>query len=206
MELLKQLSTALNQSLPGTKAQMRMAPYHRSTIPDARLPSPRQSAVLMLLEEYQQEPVLIFIKRPNYQGVHSNQIAFPGGKYELSDHSLQHTAQRETNEEIGVSSTAYNVLGQLTKLYIPPSNFWVQPFLAYANKPLSFSPEQREVAAVLRIPIRIFTDAKHVQYKRISTQNNAVIKAPCYVFQDELIWGATAMLVSELVSILNASH
>ena len=144
----------------------------------------------------------MIIKRPSYDGIHSGQLALPGGKKEDEEQPV-HTAIRETLEEVGVSISVRDILGELTPLYIPPSNFLVHIFVAWLNDRPHFVPDAHEVDKILEVPLTMFLDPLLKSRRRILIGNNTFIDAPCYIVGEETLWGATAMMFSELESLLN---
>ncbi len=201
---IEELSIALCDSLPGREAQFLMEPHTR------RIELERQknranaklSSVLILLYPKDEGIHTVLIKRPVYNGVHSGQIAFPGGRKEEIDTDLTETALRETEEEVGVDRDSVKVIGQLTQLYIPPSNYNVQPVVAYTNSVPDFILEKNEVESILEIDIENFIDPKNIYHKKVLTRNNLRLSVICYFIQNEIIWGASAMIISEFVEIL----
>lgn len=190
------------KALPGWEAQQRMATeVHRRARLQPRADA-RRAAVLMLLYPRAERLYLPMIVRPTYPGVHSGQIALPGGKVEPEDASLVATAQRETEEEIGVRVPKAQIIGVLSELYIPPSNFIVTPVLAYAVVPPTYQPEPREVARVLDFPLAAFTEPGNVSSVRVKAMRGITLEAPCYVIDGHTVWGATAMMMSELLAVL----
>lgn len=199
-ELTTRLADALNGPLPGRQAQLKMTSLKRGleTEGDHKgIPS----SVLILFYLKEGNICIPFIKRPKYEGVHSGQIAFPGGRFEIEDMNLQNTALRETEEEIGIDRNKVKVLGGLTSLYIPPSNFKVSPVVGYYTENPRFSIDRNEVDHLLEIPVEELLDEKH-RTRRIIDTSYGKIEVPCYFIQDEIIWGATAMMLSELLEIL----
>lgn len=201
-----QLKKKLSQQLPGIVSQLKMAPKHRTVELEAmqdKLYLAKQSAVLILLFPEDDTLKIVFIKRAEYDGVHSGQIAFPGGKKEETDADFEATALRETYEEIGVKQTDIKVLGQLTDLFIPPSNFLVKVFVGYCAQKPDFEVNTIEVQTVIEINLIDFLGEnviieKEFQAKALKTQ----LIAPCYSVNNIEIWGATAMIMSELLDVL----
>lgn len=197
------LAQNLQRPLPGQPAQYRMAHAvrrHQSTPP----PDARQAGVMALLFPEQDGWHLTFIQRvaTNPNDRHSGQISFPGGKYEPGDENLLQTALRETHEEIGVPPAQVTVLGALTPLYIPVSNFEVHPFVGCTDSPPVFSPQASEVTAVLTIPITYFSDPASVRKADITVGPNITLKSvPYFDLNGEVLWGATAMILSELLAV-----
>lgn len=172
-----------------------MAPMPRALRPrpDAQ---PRQSAVMLLLFEHQGEMCFVMIQRPEYPGVHSGQIGLPGGRHEDGETFLQ-TAMRETEEEVGVSPEAIEVIGQLTPIYIPPSDFEVHPFVGYVDQRPHWHPDPVEVAAIIEMPLSALLDAE-LKQREMWTLHGMQVNVPFYAFDSYKIWGATAIMLSEL--------
>lgn len=206
MKSLKQyLTEALNHPLPGQEAQKLMMPklggnFNRFSI-DARKGA-REGAVLLLLYEKMGNIYFPLTQRHEYDGAHSGQISFPGGKVEPTDNSARHTALRETEEELGVQQSAVNVIGQLTDLFIIASNFNVRPFVGYLEQPPDFLLDKREVAEVLEISLDQLMNNELVKEKEIIVRNNYRIEAPYFDFDGYHVWGATAMMLAEFKQIV----
>jgi 8-oxo-dGTP pyrophosphatase MutT (NUDIX family) len=193
---------APGRALPGWDAQQRMATeVHRRARLQPRADA-RRAAVLMLLYPRAERLYLPMIVRPSYPGVHSGQIALPGGKVEPEDSSLVATALRETEEEIGVRVPKAQIIGVLSELYIPPSNFIVTPVLAYTLAAPIYRPEPREVARVLDFPLAAFAEPDNVSTVSVKAMRGITLEAPCYIIGGHTVWGATAMMMSELLAVL----
>jgi len=164
--------------------------------------NPKKAAVLMLLYPKNNKTHLVLIERNSYLGVHSSQIAFPGGKVEVNDPSAAFTALRETQEEIGVEMNKVSIIKAFTEVYIPPSNFMVFPFLGYVNEELQFNPEPREVASVIELSIENFLDERLVVTKEMNTSYSNSIRVPAFKIKEYYVWGATAMILSEVKEVL----
>lgn len=143
------------------------------------------------------------IHRTEYPGVHSGQISLPGGKMESQDRNLWHTATRELNEELGVRTQDLKQIRQLSSLYIPPSNFWVTPYLGFLDTPTSFIPEKREVADVIEVSLDALT-ALILEKRKLETSYLKRQKIPGYALENHYVWGATAMILTELKMILSS--
>lgn len=195
-------------ALPGSDAQDRMSSRSRLTIEEylKRNPDYRTSAVMMLLFPAGNFISSLLIERPSYEGVHSGQLALPGGRKEDSDEDLLHTAIRETFEEVGVMVPRENVIGPLTPIYIPPSRFLVHPFVALLEERPEFIPDEREVESLLEVNVSLFLDDEVKQRRRIQVGENMFLEAPCYMIGDKILWGATAMMFSEMEAILRAEQ
>ena len=164
--------------------------------------NPRKAAVMMLFYPKNNKTHLILILRNSYNGVHSSQIAFPGGKVELEDQSIQHAALRETEEEIGITIDKINIIKAFSQVYIPPSNFMVFPFLGYCTEELTFYPDAKEVAGLLELSLVDFLDENAIVNKIMSTSYSESIAVPAFKIQEHYVWGATAMMLSELKETL----
>lgn len=198
------IEKALKDDLPGESAQLKMAPKSRAkAMTELKIGlKPLVSAVLILFYEKNSEIYTVFMKRSSYDGVHSGQISFPGGKYEESDSSLIETAFREANEEIGINYEQIKHIGELSELYIPPSNFNVFPVLAYTTKIPEFILDRNEVEKLIEIPISLLRKPEIIQNKNIKNRFNKRFNVSCYFIDNEIIWGATAMIVSELNELI----
>lgn len=204
-DLARILATTALEDLPGAAAQRRMAPSNRTLIPEPGV-NPRQSAILMLLYpsggEDEREIEMLFTVRAPTLGHHGGEISFPGGGAEYGDDTLRQTALREVEEELGIPPAAIRILGKLTSLYIPPSRNLVHPFAGWmpALPPLASDP--REVAEVLRVPLAYLLDPRNIG-AYVWRHNGRMSTAPCYqIDHRDPIWGATAMMLSELLALI----
>ncbi len=148
------------------------------------------------------ETHLVFILRKTYKGVHSAQVGFPGGKVEESDKDLQETALRETEEEIGVAQEHIKVLKTLSPLYIPPSNFMVHPFLGISNEQLSFTKQDDEVEDIIEVHLKDYLNEESVVTTKVPTSYNIEVEVPAFKLNGHIVWGATAMMLSEIKVLL----
>jgi 8-oxo-dGTP pyrophosphatase MutT (NUDIX family) len=192
------------QALPGFAAQSKMIPQHRINLALENKENYKKSAVMILLCEDEQKKVFIpLIKRKSYQGTHSAQISLPGGKFDVTDEHLANTAKRECFEEIGIENI--ELILPLTSLLIPVSKFDVQPFVGvYHDAAPSFVINQREVDFIL--PLKIYdllNDEKIKETETVISSNQKII-APYFELESEKIWGATAMILSELKDVLQS--
>lgn len=186
---------------PGLRAQLKMAPPHRFNDQEIFLnvpPHARKAAVMMLLypDEYN-ELHFCLIQRSTYDGKHSGQISFPGGKKEKTDADYWETALRETAEEIGVTSSDVNLITVLSSTYIPPSNFLVYPFLGYTNNRPNFIPEIGEVDHIIEVPLSDLLTESNITEGQIKASYMKDINVPMFVFDQYKVWGATAMILAE---------
>ena len=200
---IEKITRRLQEPLPGQTAHDKMASEGRLKF---KMPSPnertRESAVLILFYPSENQIFIPLILRPQYDGVHGGQMAFPGGRVEKEDENLIRTAMREAQEEIGVRLTDIKVIGQLTKLFIPPSNFYVQPVVGYMNHKPDFYPDAREVDKVIEITLNEIINPKIIGRKILNIRG-IDIDAPFYQIQEHTVWGATAMMISELLTIID---
>ena len=162
----------------------------------------REGGVCLLL--YRKDGVwhIPLIKRTPYTGVHSAQISFPGGRREVQDQNLQETAFRETEEEIGVNRSRIQAIGELSSVYIPPSSFLVSPHIAMLSERPSFRVDPKEVDFVMEVPFaQTFLNAMIHEELVTKSGGNTSLKVNAFSFQGEVIWGATAMVINELVHL-----
>jgi 8-oxo-dGTP pyrophosphatase MutT (NUDIX family) len=193
------ISSELSKPLPGLEVQMRMAPSLRRP-PPVSLPM-RDSGVLILLYSLKDEIFTVFMKRPEYGGPHSGQISFPGGKHETADLSLIETALRESKEEIGINPSSVEILGTLTPLYIPVSNFKVLPVVGYVAEKPSFRIDPEEVDFLIEVSLQTLMNQDIVKYRN-GMLGNESIEVPYFDVDNQQIWGATAMILSEFLEII----
>ncbi len=199
-KFISRLKINILRGLPGEEAQRKMSPVERANFSNYekfRVNS-KKSAVTVILYPKNNQVYVVLIKRASYDGVHSDQISFPGGKQDQGDITLLDTAIRETKEEIGIDIQDINLIGKLSDLYIPPSNFWVEAYLCFADKELKFIPNYREVKDILEIPLQEFNMEANIQQMRIKNSEGLTYKYPCYNIRQNIIWGATAMILSEV--------
>jgi 8-oxo-dGTP pyrophosphatase MutT (NUDIX family) len=200
---VNRLRTALQESLPGEVAQYKMAPQHRARqlTGDEESGKYRPSAVMILLCTDKNDELFIpLIERMPYEGAHSAQISLPGGKYEQGDANLYVTARRECFEEIGIDEISY--LGKLTPLHIPVSSFLVHPFIGHCKvKDPLLVPHTREVRSVLKFTIHHLTDESFVKNGRVKVKDSMSVESPWFDVDGHQVWGATAMILSELKEV-----
>jgi ADP-ribose pyrophosphatase YjhB (NUDIX family) len=160
---------------------------------------------MMLIYPKNNKSHLALIVRNTYPGVHSAQIGFPGGKVELEDESLTHTALRETHEEIGIPPEKIEVIKTFTEVFIPPSNFIVAPFLGISYSELEFIEQEEEVAGIIELSLPVFLNEKTIVNKIMDTSYGNNIEVPTFKINEHYVWGATAMMMSELKEVLKSS-
>ncbi len=201
---LSKVNSISNHYLNGSISHLKMAPLERDLMLkniDFNSIQPKIAAVMMLFYPKNKLTHLVLIVRNSF-GVHSSQIAFPGGKYETEDIDFEATALRETYEEIGIHPEKINVIQAFTKVYIPPSNFEVHPFLGISKTELIFELQEEEVAGIVEMPLSILLDDSNLVTKKIDTSYAKFIDVPAFQVNEHLVWGATAMMLSELKDAL----
>lgn len=201
------IERSLHQPLPGLPAQVRMAPIPRPLHPSTPEHRPREGGVLLLLfpAAHGGDLHLVLTRRTDTVGSHKGQISFPGGRVDLGDASPAHTAVREACEEIGVCTDELRILGALTPLYIPPSDYTIYPFVAYLPRQPRFQPHPGEVAELLEIPISFFQDDQHVQIEDWLIRDEPR-QVPFFDVYGHKVWGATAMVLAEFVEVIQAAQ
>jgi 8-oxo-dGTP pyrophosphatase MutT (NUDIX family) len=207
VEFIASLGEKLRNPLPGLDAQLKMTSSLRIrelmnfTVPGDAQPS----GVLILLYPLDGKIFTVFILRPPYEGVHGGQVSFPGGKQEPGDQNIIQTALREASEEIGVNPGDVQIIGKLTDLYIPPSNFLVSPIIGYTLSRPSFKVDTFEVERLIEAELTSLLFNPVIEHLKIVIREGIKIEAPAYITDGNIIWGATAMIVSELREIVNKS-
>jgi 8-oxo-dGTP pyrophosphatase MutT (NUDIX family) len=191
----------LSMGLPGPSAQWLMAPANRPRQTEDQR-SYTRSAVLVLLLFGRNEPEIVFIRRASYDGVHSGQIGFPGGKFEPYEHHAAAVALREANEETGIKITEVDILGALSPLHIPVSKMLVEPVLAFSHRIPQFVRNKREVDEIMIQPMDFFLQTKNLIAHELKQFDGETRKVPAFNTQPVPIWGATAMIMSELLTLL----
>lgn len=201
----QRISKIKDLPLPGENSHYKMAPENRikelKEVIHKR--NPRKAAVMALFYPGSENTThLLCILRKTYEGVHSNQVALPGGKTEKEDGNLKITALRETYEEVGVNPKDVEVVRTISEVYIPPSNFEVQPFIGLYKKPKPFKIQESEVASILEISLTDFLEDLNLTTKKMNTSYAKDISVPAFKLNDYIIWGATAMMLSEIKDLL----
>lgn len=196
------LKETLRAELPGVQAHSKMLPPgRRLRTSDEELPSVKQSSVLLLIFPDGDRLYTCLTKRPATMKHHPGQISFPGGKVEEEDASAEMTALREAREEVGIDPSSVEILGKLSDLYVEISRFSIQPFLAWADSKPEFAVDFGEVEELILFPISDFVAEETIFETELDTVTGP-LQVRYYPFKGELIWGATAMILSELIEIL----
>jgi 8-oxo-dGTP pyrophosphatase MutT (NUDIX family) len=202
--LIEWLKVRLQQPLPGLSAQERMMGRVVSA-PRIAPEDAKPSAVLCLLFPIDDELHVLLMKRKEDSGAHSGQVSFPGGRYDDTDADYRATALREAQEEVGILSSEVEILGGLTSLYIPVSNYNVYPFVGYsANRPFYYL-NQHEVSYIIEVPLKTLfhADRKTTTDVTSPARPGIIRQVRAYRLEDDtIIWGATAMIISELETIV----
>ena len=187
--------------MPGLESQLQLVPKSRLNdlvpIPE----NAKKGAVLILLYEDNLQLMLAFIERTNDGGIHSGQISFPGGKYDKTDKDLVYTALREASEEVGINTKNVSVLGNLSTMYIPVSNYTVSPTVGFHPGKPNFILNPNEVASLIEIPLKHILDENNKGLGIVDVRG-VEYEVPLYKAGKHQIWGATAMILSEFVQVL----
>lgn len=201
------LLNRFQEPLPGESAHQLMYPRKGISLDNLQPPADaRLSAVAILLFEGTNTLHSLVIQRSEYEGTHSGQIAFPGGKWEVNDASLMETALRECAEEIGITALELDYIGKLTDVYTAVSYFLIEPHVFYWKRPHDqFTLSEREVAAVHTLDLSNLLDDTIIQHIDVPIQKGMVLKnVPHFIFDEVKIWGATALMLSELKEVLRS--
>jgi len=198
------ITTIKTSNLGGLNAQFKLAPKMRLKYNAEKIKArkPKVAAVLALFyPDDHNNMCFLLTQRAHYKGTHSAKISFPGGKIDAVDNSLEETALRETFEEVGIADKKITVLRELTDVYIAPSNFLATPFIAYADEKLVFK-KNYEVAKTINVLVSDLLNDKTITTTFI---NNTYLKnetVPCFLLNNTVVWGATAMILSEIKELL----
>ena len=200
---IEALASRLAQPLPGHIAHRQMSPVPRAGTEPGYVPPipPRRGGVLVLFYPHNGVLHLPLILRPTYEGTHSGQVAFPGGGQEVGDADITATALREAYEEVGISPQQVQILGQLSKLYIEPSNFEVYPIVGWTAQHPAFRIDPYEVACLLEIPLADFQNPAN-RCEEMWNLRGRQVRVPFFKIQGQTVWGATAMMLSELLAVI----
>ena len=206
-EFEKRIVKVAKMELPGETVQMKMAPAERLRELKEEIiqtKNVKHAGVMVLFYPTpERQTNLILILRKTYKGVHSAQVGFPGGKIESIDSSIQDAALRETEEEVGVPREDISVIKQLTEIYIPPSNFFVQPFLGITQNPPNFVPEENEVESLIEVNLNDFMDDRCITTRVITTSYAVDLEVPAFKLNGHIVWGATAMMLNEVRELIS---
>jgi 8-oxo-dGTP pyrophosphatase MutT (NUDIX family) len=201
------LKSELLNPLPGSEVQWEMASSDRMLKNFPRTPGKdaRVAAVLILLYPVNNVIHTVFMQRHNYDGVHGGQISFPGGKQEPADTDIIQTALREAEEETGADKSMISVIGKLTPLFIPVSNMIVTPVIGYCDKKPEFIHQPEEVVFLIEAELKRFLDPQLIRIKPFEIRGE-LINIRYFDYDGNVIWGATAMILNELLTIIRKSE
>lgn len=204
-DFISLLKHSLNAGLPGEEAHQLLMPAKRplSSIAKAETQNFRESAVGIVLHPFNSSIHCILIRRPSYEGAHSGQISFPGGKRDASDVDLEFTARRECFEEIALPHQHADLIHPLTEVFIPVSKFSVQPYIFYTEHLPELRPDDREVEEIISFDIFDLTRSKQIPRTSIPINAGFTMKdVPYFDIQGHVVWGATAMMLGEMKVLL----
>lgn len=206
-KLVSHLERKLREPLPGKDAHLKMSPQpvdmrrFEPILPENH----RKSGVLILFYPGETGSFFPLIKRPEYPGFHSGQVAFPGGKMETGDINIIQTALREAEEEVGIDRRKVQVLGNLSDLYIPTSNFLVSPIIGFLENRPELVPEEKEVSRIIQTELQFLLNPEVIKQKVLEFGPNLKLDTPYFEIDGEVVWGATAMILSELIQVLKSA-
>lgn len=190
----------------GESSHAKMSPPYRldlaKKMKEKALSAKKAGVMALFYPNRQAHTNLVLILRKTYKGVHSAQVGFPGGKFEKSDHSLEFTALRETEEEIGIPNEQIQVLRKISPLYIPPSNFMVHPYMGILDHYPKFRKQEEEVEQILEISLNEFLLESNSISTVVPTSYNVEVEVPAFKLNGHIVWGATAMMLGEIKDLL----
>ena len=199
-EFKERIPHLTTSKLGGIEAQFKLAPELRLRYDEDQInaKSPKKAAVLALFyPDNNHKTRILLTKRASYNGTHSAQISFPGGKTESNDRSLEHTAKREAFEEVGVMYSQIEIIRELTTVYIPPSNFLATPFIGFALMKPVFNTNH-EVSTTIEVLLEDLLNIKSISSVEMTTSYMEKTIVPCFKLDDYIVWGATAMMLAEI--------
>ncbi|MDX1652098.1 MAG: CoA pyrophosphatase [Brumimicrobium sp.] len=194
----------LRNELPGENAHLQMSPLGRERSSDAirKATNIKESAVALVLYRSESTIKSVLIQRTLYEGSHSGQVCLPGGKKEPFEKNLTETAQRECVEETGLSERHLSLIGELTPVYIPVSNYRVSPYVFEYQSTPEFSPDPREVAEILPFNIQDILQRENIKKTDIRVSRDQVLRdVPYFDIQKRVVWGATAVILNEFKTL-----
>jgi 8-oxo-dGTP pyrophosphatase MutT (NUDIX family) len=201
---INKIFQAFDLPLPGKQAHKELAPYRNEIELDYKNKNPKIASTLLLIYPRDGKTFFCLIERQEYEGTHSNQISFPGGKNE-SGESMKETALRETKEEIGVDPISINIIGELTQVFVPPSNFLIHPFVGYCNFTPVFNASEREVKRIIEVNIEELFKKDVIKIKKMSFKKisgNVNYEVPYLDLNNKIVWGATSVILNEFRKML----
>ena len=203
---LHRIKEEIRKGIPGESSHLKMSPINRISLKNKILldANVKESAVAVILHINSENMIeFLLIQRSTYDGKHSGQFAFPGGKRDFSDLSLEHTARREAFEEVGIQLLENNYIGELTEVYIPISNFSVLPIIYFHESLPKLTPNEREVAEIFSIKLSDLLNEESISTMRIKFSNGIIqSNIPCFKLNQQEVWGATALILNELRDLI----
>lgn len=204
--LVAQLSERFKSPLTEPPFENGMAPFKKADR-DAMLtqnPNPRLGGVYIMLYQKENTPHFALIRRPEYDGPHSAQIALPGGQKDDTDANIHYTALRELEEEVGIAKSSVELLGELSQVYIPPSKFLVTPVVGFLSGEAQFKKDDYEVAEIIEVPLTMLLDDSLVKKGTVQVSGgNMKMKVGYFDIYGHMVWGATAIILNEFKHVLN---
>ncbi|OSY89387.1 NUDIX hydrolase [Tenacibaculum holothuriorum] len=197
---ISKIPSLQSKALNGLDAQFKFAPKMRLQYNEEKIKAqnPRRAAVLAFFyPDEEHNTRFLLTQRASYNGTHSAQISFPGGKYDEVDNNLQETALREAFEEVSILNETVKIVREITDVYIPPSNFLATPFIGYSNSKPNFIPNE-EVAEIIEVKLEDLLNDNNITTINITTSYAKNLEVPCFKLNDYIVWGATAMMLSEI--------
>ena len=205
LDIIEYLERQLEEDLPGESSHRKMSPLPEKhfTVPDDH----KLACVLILIYPKNNEWHILLVRRASSEtDSHSSQISFPGGRFEDTDYSYSDCALRETHEEVGLDPSVVGIIGELSSLYVFASNFLVYPFVGFTSNEPEFLPDAGEVEYILEVPLKELMESRNVKKKSMTLSTGiAVDNVPYFNLNGEVVWGATAMILSELKDILDSA-
>jgi len=202
---LEALKNSISLGLPGENAHSIFSPLGRLGYKEALLleDKPKKAAILIPLYINESgEPAILLTLRKTYPGVHSGQISFPGGKFEQNEFSSIDVALREAKEEVGINPSNVSIIGELSPLYIPPSHIVVFPVLGFLHTLEPWKIQEREVEQSIELRVSDFINPSNKSIFEVNVGNQKR-NVPSYNINGTIIWGATAMIITEFLFIWN---
>ena len=203
-EIIHELYEAFNRPLPGFEAHLELAPYRKKVELNIKKNNPKIASTLLLLYPKHNDIYFCLTERQTYKGTHSNQISFPGGKNEIGE-TIKETALRECNEEIGVQIDEINIIGELTQVYVPPSNFLIHPFVGYCDFKPNFKPNTREVKSIIEIRVNDLYKNELIKNTKMTfgpKDQRFQADVPYMDLNNKIVWGATSVILNEFRKML----
>ena len=198
-DTIYEIFEAFNSPLPGYEAHIEMAPYRKKVELNFEKNKPKIASTLLLLYPKDNDIYFCLIERTEYKGTHSKQISFPGGRNENGE-TIKETALRECYEEIGVPTEEINIIGEMTQVYVPPSNYLIHPFVGYCDTKPTFIADPREVKTIIEIKMNELSKPDLVKNKKMnfgSKDQRFQADVPYLDLNDKIVWGATSVVLNE---------